>query len=95
MSKITKSARDEPCLVNLPGCKFSTETTVFAHLSGAGWGQKMPDLFGAYCCGHCHDMLDGRNNTNMDKEFMNRCHLEGMVKTQKKLLEKGLITIEG
>ena len=37
MSKLRKSAKGQLCLVRLPGvCNHNAETTVLAHLGGAG-----------------------------------------------------------
>lgn len=90
MSKITASARDQECQIRIPGiCNHNPETTVFAHLNGAGMGRKQPPLFGAYACYACHDAVDGRSHPEVD---FSQCFLEGFVRTLHILLEKGLVT---
>ena len=96
MSKITESARGEDCTVRLSGiCNHNPETVVFAHLPGIrfghGTGQKVGDLHGCYACSNCHDAIDRRTHTNLDKSFVKMAHMEAVIETQMKLLEKGLI----
>jgi len=98
MSKITQSARNQPCTVRLPSvCNFDPSTTVYAHLNGIryghGVGRKVSDLHGADCCSACHDALDGRTKTVFDKSYLKLAHLEAVIETQLKLLEMGLIKI--
>jgi uncharacterized protein YcfJ len=96
MSAITKSAKGEQCTVRIIGyCNGNNETTVLAHLSGIrfghGTGRKVNDIHGAYCCSSCHDALDGRVRTNHTREQLQLWHLQGVIETQIKLIEKGLI----
>jgi hypothetical protein len=96
MSAITKSAQGENCTVRIIGyCNGNPETTVLAHLSGIryghGTGQKVNDLHGAYCCSGCHDAIDGRVRTNYTRDELKLSHLEGVIETQLKLIEKGLL----
>ena len=92
MSKITKSARGQECQIRLEGiCNFNPETTVFAHLPGGGVGGKVNDIFGSYSCSDCHDAVDGRAG-----QYGLRCKeefYEGVFRTQKMLLDKGLIKL--
>ena len=102
MSKITKSARNEPCLVRVPGvCNHNRETTVFAHFNGAGMARKHYDGGldeGAYACSDCHTWLDG--GYTLDKryaatrEVRDLLHHEGAMRTRAKLIDKGLIQIK-
>ena len=58
--KLTDSAKDKDCTVRIFGvCNYNTETTVAAHLGGAGMGTKASDIHIAYCCSDCHSWLDG------------------------------------
>ena len=96
MSKITQSAKGENCTVRIIGCcNGNPETTVLAHLSGIrykhGTGQKVNDLHGAYCCSSCHDAIDGRVRTSYSKDELKLFHLEGVIETQLRLIEKGLL----
>ena len=93
MSKLRKSARGEPCQIRLDGCNagVNNETVVLAHLNGAGLALKAYDVHGAYCCHSCHDVLDGRKPSDYDKEWLELIHLRGVIKTQEKMIEKGLM----
>ena len=96
MSKISESARGQECTIRLPNvCNRNPETVVMAHINGVrfghGTGQKVNDLFGAYACSSCHDAVDGRIKTNLTKTDLKLAHLEGVIETQMRLKEKGLI----
>lgn len=93
MSRIRRSARGEKCLIRLPGiCTHNPEETVLAHLNGAGMGRKHPDIFGAYACRACHDAVDSRMRTNYSRDELKLAHLEGVIRTQQALIEKGLLS---
>jgi len=92
MSKIRNSARMEECQVRIPFiCNGTPETTVLAHLNGGGMGKKHHDIHGAYCCSACHDAIDGRSKTSYTKDQLKLWHLEGIIRTQKILIENNLI----
>ncbi len=61
-------------------------------------GQKPHDLFVAISCPHCHDIVDGRkdgrNNDGsiMDWKDARASHLQGVLRTQKLIIEEGLIS---
>lgn len=82
-------------MVRLPGiCNGNDETTVLAHIRMAGItgvGQKAPDLLGAWCCSTCHDVLDRRVQTDFEREFLQSCLYEGMVRTQYALISEGVV----
>ena len=93
-SKIRQSAKGEECAVRFPGvCNFDSETTIFAHLGGAGMGRKHQDIFGAYCCSSCHDIADGRVQASFTALEAEVYFYEGIFRTQQMLLDKGLIKI--
>jgi len=90
-SKYTKSAKGQECQVRIPGiCNFNPETTVLAHLNGAGMGRKHDDRHGAFCCSACHDEIDRRTRF-IDVEFAKQCHLEGVIRTQQIWIDDGLL----
>jgi len=92
--KITQSAEGEGCQVRLDGvCNFNPETTIFAHLGGAGMGTKQPDLMGAYCCSSCHDVVDLKKFCAITPQMVRVYFYEGIFRTQQILLDKGLIKI--
>lgn len=95
MSKITESARGEECLVRIPGhCNWNPETVVFAHRNGGGIGMKNKDNEGAYCCSGCHDVIDGREITTHSEKSILIWFYQGIFRTQKKLIEKGLMVLK-
>lgn len=101
MSKLTKSSKGKSCTVRIPFvCNFNDETTVSAHLNGIrfghGVGKKTNDLFSADCCSACHDLLDGqvKNTYGYSEAELKLMHLEGVIETQARRLQEGLITIE-
>jgi len=48
-------------MIRIPGvCNFNSETTVLAHLNGAGMARKEDDSEGAFACYDCHQAVDGK-----------------------------------
>lgn len=89
------SARGQPCLVRIPGiCNHDPATTVLAHLNGGGMGTKKSDLFGAFCCSDCHDVIDGRVKVDYLRPFIELMHHEGVERTQQHWLDVGLIALK-
>jgi hypothetical protein len=82
-------------MVRLPNiCNFNNETTVLAHyrLAGlSGMGIKSDDLIGAWACSACHDAIDRRSNTDLDRDYVRLAHLEGVVRTIATLRKEGLV----
>jgi hypothetical protein len=92
-TKLTRSAHGQECQVRLPGiCNWNPATVVLAHLNGAGMGIKHSDIHGAYACSDCHAAIDGGVKAKFEKEWLKLWHLEGVIRTQKIMLELGLIT---
>ena len=96
-SKIRLSAKDEQCLVRVPGvCNGNSATVVLAHLNGAGVGMKNPDWQAAYACSACHEFLDGGYaDSGIWREQRDLLHLQGVIRTQERLIDKGFIQIQG
>ena len=93
-NKIRKSARDEDCCLQIhPYCNGNPETVVLCHLNsdGKGWAIKSPDWFGVYGCSDCHDVIDGRRQTELDEAELLKCQMRGLYRTWQRLIEKGLI----
>lgn len=87
---LRKYARDKPCMVRIPGvCNHDPETTVLAHLGGAGMGRKENDFIAAWCCSDCHDVYDGRQNLPLEMEpwDLDIAFSEGVRRTQQELLK--------
>jgi hypothetical protein len=92
--KIRNSARGQECQVRIPGvCNHNSETVILAHVGkGAGMGQKCDDIHATYACSNCHDTIDGRSTRGSASELMIYAY-EGMVRTQKLLLDQELIKV--
>jgi hypothetical protein len=82
---LRKQAKGRDCTVRLQGiCNHNPETTVLAHIRMAGlsgMGIKADDLLGAWACSSCHDAIDRRSHTNLDRDYVRLAHLEGMART--------------
>jgi len=75
-------------------CNHNSETVVLAHyrLAGvSGIGMKSPDILGAWACSACHDAIDRRAHTDLDRDYVRLLHLEGMVRTLAQLDREGLL----
>lgn len=92
-SKIRQSAEGQQCQVRVPGiCNGDPTTVVLAHLNGAGAGTKAHDIHGAFSCSACHSWLDGGfAQAGHNRDTRDLWHLQGVIRTQYILLEKGLI----
>ena len=95
MTKLRKEARGRGCMVRIPEvCNHNSETVVLAHyrLAGvSGIGMKSPDVIGAWACSACHDAIDRRAHTDLDRDYVRLLHLEGMARTLAQLNREGLI----
>ena len=93
--KLRKEARGRGCMVRIPDvCNHNSETVVLAHyrLAGvSGIGMKSPDVIGAWACSACHDTIDRRAHTDLDRDYVRLLHLEGMARTLAQLNKEGLI----
>ena len=82
-------------MIRLEGiCNHNPETTVLAHIrlpGVSGMGLKADDLLGAWACSSCHDAVDRRSNTDLDRDYVRLAHLEGMVRTIAQLRKEDLI----
>lgn len=82
-------------MVRIPEvCNHNSETVVLAHyrLAGvSGIGMKSPDVLGAWACSACHDAIDRRAHTDLDRDYVRLLHLEGMARTIAQLNREGLI----
>ena len=95
MTKLRKEAKGRGCMVRIPDvCNHNSETVVLAHyrLAGvSGIGMKSPDVIGAWACSACHDTIDRRAHTDLDRDYVRLLHLEGMARTLAQLNREGLI----
>ena len=89
---LRKEARGRQCQIRIPGvCNHNSETTVLCHLGGGGMGKKRHNLIGSWGCSACHDVCDGRMETNYRKELIRLWFLEGIIRTQEILISEGKI----
>ena len=98
MSKIRESARNEECLVRLPGiCKWLPEYTIWSHApfisGGKGRGIKSHDLCGAYCCTACDAVIDRQAKApeGMSRDAVELAWFHGHLRSLVRLQEKGII----
>jgi hypothetical protein len=96
MCNLRDEARGRDCQVRLEGvCNGNSETTVLAHyrLNGiSGLGYKPPDLIGAHACSSCHDAIDRRAHTELDREYVQFAHAQAVFRTQNILIKEGKVT---
>lgn len=102
---IMEAAAGMPCTVRIssfiPGHTCSgRNTTVGAHLPvfGKGMSTKVTDLAVAFCCQHCHDLIDGRDHRwsylreQYPTAIMERM-LNALIETQTLCLMQGIIIV--
>jgi len=95
LRKLRKLANGKMCQVRVPGvCNADPMTTVLAHLNGGGMGMKHEDIFGAWCCSACHDLIDGRKKSEYSNNELRLFHLEGIIRTQRWLIKNSHIYSE-
>lgn len=55
-------------------------------------GLKAPDLLGAWACDSCHKAYDVHGSSGLDRDFVDKAFLEGVVRTQAALVKEGWVT---
>lgn len=100
-NKIRQSARDEDCLVRIPGaCTFDPAKTIASHYRGSAGGKglshKASDLAVAYCCTACDAIYDGQAQrpVGLTKDDIDLMWCQGHLRTLIKLEQKGLVSIK-
>lgn len=94
MSKLRKSARNQECTIRVPNiCNWNNETTILAHLGGAGIGIKNNDIFAAFCCSSCHDAIDGRIKTEYTYDELKLMHFYGIKRTQQYWIDNNYLKV--
>ena len=82
-------------MVRLPDiCNHNSATTILAHIRMpgiSGMGIKANDILGAWACSACHDAIDRRSHTDLDRDYVRLAHLEGMARTINELCKEGLL----
>ena len=93
--KLRKEAKGRGCMVRIPEvCNHNSETVVLCHyrlVGVSGIGMKSPDILGAWACSACHDAIDRRAHTDLDRDYVRLLHLEGMARTLAQLNREGLL----
>lgn len=98
---LRQSAKGQECLLRLfPHCVgwLNFDTVVLCHMpTGDGtMGGKGPDTWATYGCHVCHDIVDGRQQSNQITELeLQKCISRGIFLTQEKMKDLGLITVKG
>lgn len=96
MTNLRNLAKGQPCLIRVPTvCSGNRETTVGCHvrlIGVSGLGLKSPDPFIAFGCSDCHAVVDGQRKSSFSFEQRRLMLLEGMLRTQHWLIQKGHIT---
>jgi len=94
---LRESANGQPCMIRLEGvCNGDPSTTVLAHyrmIGISGISRKPPDLLAAFACSDCHDAVDRRRFTDLEREHVQLAHLRGVMRTQDWWLQQGLIAL--
>lgn len=89
------SARGQPCLIRIPGhCNHDHSTVVLCHLNGGGTGTKKSDLFAAFGCSGCHDVVDGRVKSQHTKADIELMHRQGVERTNQYWLDTGMVVLK-
>ncbi len=86
---LLNKARGQQCTAMIDGvCNHDTSTTVAAHiqLPAQGiMGAKTHDLHVAWVCSACHDAIDRRTNTDLERDFVRYKAYEAVLRTQLRL----------
>lgn len=89
---LRKEAAWRDCQVRLPGCTGGPCVLAHIRLSGiSGMGIKAPDQLGAWACDSCHKAYDVHGSTDLDRDFIDKAFLEGVMRTQYTLIKEGKI----
>ena len=92
MKTLRDEARGRECQVRIPGiCNWDSNTTILAHLNGAGLALKADDRHAAICCSSCHDLVDARRPSRFTNDEIRLMFLDGVIRTQKLWISEGLM----
>lgn len=97
---IRRAARGENCTMEILGaCNRDPATVVLAHLpdESHGLARKSDDLSACFACDACHAVLDGRVPwpDEFEKGYREWYQRRAMVRTWRRLVELGVVTIKG
>jgi hypothetical protein len=95
LKNLRKIAHGQECQVRLNDiCNGDPATTVLAHyrlIGLSGMGFKSPDICAAFACSSCHDAIDRRTHLELERDFVQLMHLQGVVRTLAILQQKGIV----
>ena len=100
--KLRLEAKGRECQIRIPDvCNGNSETVVLCHLNNkgmfnAGTGMKSSDIFAAWGCSACHDVVDNRASWDdasgyFSPQEIQAMFYEGVFRTQNILLNEGKI----
>ncbi|KAF1009510.1 MAG: putative nuclease YbcO [Luteibacter sp.] len=104
MTPLRKSANGEGCTFNVAGvCNYDPKTVVLVHmrwLGDCGGSLKPTDLQAAYGCSECNRWTDSPSKAEtVDRkayeDLRNFYALRALVRTQQRMVAKGIITVKG
>lgn len=79
------AAKGQPCQIRIPGyCNHNPETSVLCHsnLAGeSGGSMKASDIQAAIGCSRCHDVVDGREQTEFTRDEIKAWFGDGVIRT--------------
>lgn len=96
--KIMNAAKGEACTLQIAGVpNHDPETTVACHLpDGSGGSNRLTGpLHIAIACDTCHSIIDGRIPWDMSREDREFYMRRGMNRTINRLIDMGLVKVEG
>lgn len=95
MTNLRDYAKGKPCQIRIPGyCTHDPETVVLCHtnLPGiSGGSMKATDVCGAWGCNKCHEVVDGRVQTEFSNDEIKRWHAEGILRTLNELVKADVL----
>jgi len=95
--KLRDAARGQQCTLEIhPYCNHNPLTTSPCHIRvTAGWGQTEDDFMIVHGCSACHDVIDGRVQTDIEPVEIEQIKIRALHRTWTRLITDGLITIAG
>lgn len=94
---ITDLCRGQPCYVRLPELCISTpENSAPAHLRMAGitgMGYIAPPFMACPACPNCHDAVDRRRYLDLDREYVQSAHKDGILRWQQELYDREILVV--
>lgn len=81
MANLRDLAEGRDCRLRIPGyCNFRKDTTVLCHIKRGWHGSLKPtDLAAVDGCSACHDVIDGRTQTEYTRERIDSFILVGLL----------------